>query len=220
MIKMTDVAGKEKDPLSSPHRGIVVSNADPLKKCRIQVKVPGILEGEGLPWAMPVAAAFLGDSGSHGRIEIPEVGTEVTVTFPYNDPHMPFYVGKWNQWEVPAEFLVNYPNRYGFKDSIGNVFFIDKVTKETSYTHPSGFNFHIDEAGQWSLTGPKGGQINLAEALNTVAPSGVNFDTPLVYSSGEVSDKVRPMSGDRDIYNSHGHPSAPLGPVSTPNQPQ
>jgi hypothetical protein len=220
MLKLTDLAGPPSKSLGAQHKGIVVDNNDPLMKCRIKVKVPGILEGSSLPWTLPLASSFLGDSEAHARVEIPEVGTQVTVIFPHDDPHMPYYVGRWAQWEVPEEFKVNYPNRYGYKDSVGNVFYVDKSTLETKYVHPSGFTVTISANGQLSIVGPQGIDIILGQSFETTAPAGSTFTTPDLKSTGEVTDKIRSMSADRLIYNDHGHPSAPPGPVSVPTKKQ
>lgn len=50
------------------------------------------------------------------------------------------------------------------------------------------------------------------QTLHVTAQTKVRFDTPRMELSGdfagegEVADKVRAMSGDRDIYNGHDHP--------------
>ena len=51
------------------------------------------------------------------------------------------------------------------------------------------------------------------------APGGVEFVTPLLHSTGEMSDKIRAMSADRTIYNGHDHPHGDPT-VGKPNQKQ
>lgn len=219
MISITDVLGKQQNPINAPHKGIVVDNNDPLMRCRIRVRVPGILDGDGIPWATPAAAAFLGD-GESDRIEIPEVGSEVTITFPLGDQHFPFYSGRWHSKEVPEEFKENYPNRYGFKDSTGTLFYIDKVSKEVHFKHCSGFQFDIDQEANWILTTPGGGKLDIAKILEAVVKESIKLDTPLVDGTGEIKDKTRKMSEDRAIYNSHDHVGDSGGSTSPPNSKQ
>ena len=57
-------------------------------------------------------------------------------------------------------------------------------------------------------------QMNSPTAVDIVAPD-VTIDGNLSVT-GDVSDANGSMQEMRDIYNAHGHPTAPLGPVSTP----
>ncbi|AXY86115.1 putative tail protein [Escherichia phage vB_EcoM_IME392] len=219
MINIIDLMRNGQDPLKAIHKGVVVDNNDPAQKCRVKVRVPGVLDGDGIPWAIPIASAFLGD-GESDRVEIPEVGTEVSVSFPTGDQHFPFYTGRWHSKEVPEEFKENYPNRYGFKDSTGTVFYIDKVSKEVHFKHCSGFQFDIDQEANFTLTTPGGGKVDIAKALEIIAKEHIKLDTPLVDGTGEIKDKVRKMSEDRAIYNGHDHVGDSGGSTSPPNSKQ
>ncbi|GAB7525317.1 phage baseplate assembly protein domain-containing protein [Paraburkholderia sp. 2C] len=52
--------------------------------------------------------------------------------------------------------------------------------------------------------------VNCSGVFKVVAPGGVEFDTPLVKSSGDIQDNFntnsRTMAGMRTIYNGHKHP--------------
>ncbi|MCP4352284.1 MAG: phage baseplate assembly protein [Desulfobacterales bacterium] len=50
------------------------------------------------------------------------------------------------------------------------------------------------------------------------AENGVSFNSPNVSGSGEISDGVRSMSEDRNIYNSHTHPGDSGGVTGTTSQ--
>lgn len=212
MLKTTDIAKSSScNTLDMPHKGRVIANDDPSFKCRIKVEVPGILSGttDDLPWVIPYVTAFMGNSKVADRVEIPEVGTEVTVMFPFGDPHQPFYTGRWHEFAVPDEFKTNYPHRYGFKDSTGVCFYVDKSTGEASFSMPNGFNVTVDKDGKFTMNTTKTTIKSDEEAV---------IDTPELHSTGEISDDVRTMSGDRVIYNGHGHPHGDPWVPSTPDK--
>lgn len=52
-------------------------------------------------------------------------------------------------------------------------------------------------------------------ALLIRAPEWIKMDTKLLECTGEIKDKVRTMSEDREIYNDHGHNG---GPKPSPQQ--
>jgi hypothetical protein len=66
--------------------------------------------------------------------------------------------------------------------------------------------------------------VDATTSLNITTPEttidGNLTVTGNITGQAEVSDSTRTMSADRAIYNSHGHPTAPSGPVSTPTAPQ
>jgi phage baseplate assembly protein V len=58
------------------------------------------------------------------------------------------------------------------------------------------------------------------ETLNITAAKGVNIDTPLLQTTGEISDGVSTMGAMRDTFNDHDHPENGDGggTTSPPNQ--
>jgi hypothetical protein len=104
-------------------------------------------------------------------------------------------------------------------DRNGTYYYNDKSTKEFLFHHCSGFEAKINKNGQLSIKSPSGIDIDLATFFNTIAPDGAVFDTPELHSTGESSDQVRTMSGDREIYNSHEHPGY-HGPTGNPTNNQ
>lgn len=84
--------------------------------------------------------------------------------------------------------------------------------------------------GEVSLYTDEGDYIHLkrgrlieveTETLLVKAKTKIRFETPLVELSkdlkadGQITDAIRSMQGDRELYNAHGHPG---GPKPTPQQ--
>lgn len=203
MISVRDVAYEHSnmDILKGTHKGIVLANNDETHRCAIKVKVAGILDGstEALPWCRSYTAAFLGASPGSGAVAIPEVGSEVVVMFPFGDPHQPFYTGKWQETEVPEEFKINYPHRYGFKDSIGTLFVVDKKDNTLHLSLSNGFSLDVDGEGRYSIVTKK---------FSVKSEENADFETPELHTSHELSDGVRRISGDRAIFDGHTHKHA------------
>jgi uncharacterized protein involved in type VI secretion and phage assembly len=71
------------------YRGKVTDDADPLKKGRVKVTVPEVMDTLEL-WAMP-CVPYAGDQ--IGFFAIPKVGSGVWVEFEHGDPSFPIWVG-------------------------------------------------------------------------------------------------------------------------------
>lgn len=222
MINVSDVIrGQFSDPLKRQHRGKVVDNKDPEMKCRIKVQIPGLLEGsiDDLPWCLPVFNSGFGESDKFTHIIIPEIGTELAIEFPSGDTQLPHYSSRWHINEVPEPFKTNYPDRYGYIDRNGTYYYNDKKTKEFKFHHYSGFEFIIDDKGNFRLETPGNGRSKVKSTWDFIVPDKAKFQTKMLESTGHVKDSVRTMQGDRDIYNGHTHPGY-HGPTAPPNQPK
>ena len=214
---LKDMTGRDK--IKSDHRGIVIDNKDPEMKGRLKLKIHGILDApkDALPWAVPKYPPFLGGSKDHSAVQIPEIGTEVTVEFPHGDTSMPVYTAKWNQEQVPEEFRENYPDRWGAKDSTGTYYFFDKKTKQFKFHHCSGVDLEITSDGDVKVFIPGMTDWTINKDWLAKITNGVKFETPMFHSTGHVKDSVRTMQEDRDIYNTHNHEGY-HGATGTPNQ--
>ena len=100
---------KLEKPTSGVRKGRVISNEDELKKGRIKCVVPGVFESKNkdeLPWCYPQQPAQSGGSVESGSFYVPKVGSEVMISFPYDDPYMPVYSGRFHGLpDVPECFL-------------------------------------------------------------------------------------------------------------------
>jgi uncharacterized protein involved in type VI secretion and phage assembly len=81
------------------YRGIVKDNKDSLKRGRLQVIVPQVLEAHPV-WAMP-CVPYAGKE--RGFFAMPDVGTGVWIEFEAGNPSFPIWVGCfWNKDDIPA----------------------------------------------------------------------------------------------------------------------
>lgn len=132
--------------------GTVVNNQDPLKAERLQVTVEGLLEGPlgTLPWVMPMKSRT-----SAVGLDVPSIGDQVYIELQDGDIHYPVWTGRHLRGNaLPIELSTNYPNRYGFKDTAGNVVYIDKTPGSVKIyvKHKSGTTIEIVDAGHTSIT--------------------------------------------------------------------
>lgn len=131
------------------YRGVVVANSDPTKIKRVKVTIEGIFPAGNnalLPWV-----GALTDSPK--SVNVPEVGDEVCVIFPFDDVYHPFYLGYWNTGTTGNAYLQDdYPNTFGFVYSNLKARF-NKSTKIGEIVHSTGSKITVDATGNLVLTG-------------------------------------------------------------------
>jgi hypothetical protein len=143
------------DILSMPYMGEVVSNLDPKKLGRLKVVVKGLFEGteSDLPWCFPQNSSLMGGKSSGGMFAVPEIGSKVIIEFPFDDIYSPCYTGHWETSTTHSTAMdSDYPNTYGFSDSTGNKFNINKTKKTAEFTHSSGSKIKISLNGDVEIT--------------------------------------------------------------------
>jgi hypothetical protein len=183
------------DPLTIMHIGMVVDNNDPLKLKRVRCIVPNVIEGDvsKLPWIHPENSGMFGGISTGDSVFIPENGSKLYIVFPYGEVYYPFYKGSViDSTTKVSDFDTNYPNRYGWTDSKGNKFIIDKTAGTWEFTHFSGTKIKIDTSGNVSV-GQGGYQyVVLEELLRT-------YLTTIV-----------------GVFNGHGHPTPAFANAGDP----
>lgn len=241
MIQNSDtLTSNKKSQMDSEHIGTVVDNKDPDFKRRLKIRIPKIFDGDSgsLPWVYPYIDSGFGGSENYGVVSIPRIGSKVVVTFFNSDIYSPHYVYS-SISQVPSEFKEDYPNSYGFKDESGNLLLINESKGSFDFKHTSGFEFSINESGDWKLISTGDGEViskNIkfsaddkisldAESEVTLksliiklsATTIINLMSPIVKATGNIFDNIRSMAADRVIFNSHTHTGA-HGETSPPNQ--
>lgn len=207
-----DIIQPEEDPLKKSHTGIVVDNNDPEKLQRVKVSIDmwDYLTTDQLDWVRPKKECFLGNSANSGTQAIPEIGSEVRVTFPNGDERDPQYEGmEINESNKCTLFDEFYPNTYGQKDSVGNFTMVNKETgitvkKFSSGTYmqadPDGTVTYISSDGLTYITMSGDGEITLKGAkINLVGTDEINLTSTKVKINAtndlELNGNVVNMSG-------------------------
>lgn len=163
------------EPIRDYYVGKVVTNNDPDKLGRCQIRVYGVFENNiqdsDLPWAMP-EFSFVGSN--KGSFIVPTVGTIVRVYFDKGDIYLPIYTNKIvDKTNLPSDINTNYPDTMVFFETdAGDKFTINRNTGDTIFTHKSGSLIKIDGTGNITIEGTQQVTINHANIL-TVAGSNV-----------------------------------------------
>lgn len=166
LIKLSEYM-KPVKPLSQPHKGLVVDNEDPKKLGRVKCTVDKIFEGakENLPWIQT--------ENNPKNLDVPKIGAELIIEFPFNDIYSPFYTGYWNS-KTDAYLGDNYPNTFGFtKDNLKSRF--DDKTKIGEIEHSSGTKVGIADDGTVTITGAKDLIFTIAENLTITSDKKISF---------------------------------------------
>lgn len=74
--------------------GLVVDNADPKKRGRVKIEVPGLCE-PSTNWALPIGGSHSSGQDSRGGFDPPAIGAAVVVGFLGGDIDHPVYLGGW-----------------------------------------------------------------------------------------------------------------------------
>lgn len=146
LLKFADHLKPSKS-LTRYHKGIVVDNKDPLKLGRVRCTVKRMFEDVSedfakLPWIIP--------KNSPNKVDIPKIGEELIIVFPFTDIYSPFYDGHWHNLDNHNPYFDgedgDYPNISGFaKDNLKAKF--DDVKKTGEIEHSSGTKVGITETG-------------------------------------------------------------------------
>lgn len=180
LFKLLDYM-KVQDSLRYPHRGVVVDNADPLKLRRIKCVVLTMFEDSNsdvLPWVYPQSPAGLGNGPLLSEFVVPEIGSELVITFPYRDIYFPVYCGFWETGNIiKTIWAADYPESYGFVDSESLMVRVNKTQQTAEVFHPSEGLVHMDQSGNLMLNIPGNFVINVKG----------NFE---VHADGEVVEEA------------------------------
>lgn len=157
----------------------VADNIDPLKKQRIRVLIPMVLDEDtpNLPWVAAIQPAGLGYGANYGSMMVPRVGSWVIVRFEGGVLTYGQCIGSTPVGETTLTDLeVNYPNRYGFRDPSGNQFYVDLTPGSVTvqFKHTSGTRLDIANNGDVSVTGVANSNLSVAGNMTTTVSGNLN----------------------------------------------
>ncbi|MEM4674768.1 MAG: phage baseplate assembly protein V [Nitrososphaerota archaeon] len=223
--------------------GVVEDNEDPKKLGRVKVRSPlyGDIPKDDLPWAWPLFLAFPDTDAGMGSFHIPKVGSEVLLHLPFGDPHLPAYSFRVmsEPKAIDEDFLVHYPNRYGWQDEKGNRFMVDKEQGFMRIRHHSGVVVHINDDGDVKILQPSGkklyidnqvshftghvkidGYLVVGSWIQAPLYTSVAGWTPDSGSAGDahnINQVVAKLNAFIGTYNSHTHIDSRGGGTSPPS---
>lgn len=178
--------------------GEVEDNADPegIGRCKIRIidvfgsKIPT----DVLPWAAPADEVGEGAGDQLGHFSVPIIGSHVLVYFHKEDLYSPIYEARLRaKNQLIDELAENYPERYGFKDSLGNFWYVDK-TKDNDlvhFEHHTGTKLTIDKEGSVFAAIVKDRELIISE--NSVVNIGENSDVTV------GNDSTLLIEGESDV---------------------
>lgn len=203
--------------------GTVVDNDDPSMVERVRVTIPGLYEGavDNLPWVAPKVGKMFGNKPGSGVFSVPDVGSFVYVELQDGNPHYPMYVGSPVQSRIDlAEADINYPDRYGWKDKRGNLFFVDTTPGQNTIEvrHASGTFFRINNNGSIDL--------QAIGVINSQAPQwnhigNVQLDGNFVLNGNQITTGNQNTTGNVFIlgtFDQTGAPSTISGPLTVDDE--
>ena len=154
--------------------GTVVVNASidqSLGQGEVKVYVPELYDSN--PDLIPVALHFRNDCGGAQSFGVLSIGRQVILELQDGDPQCPIVrCTLLTASMLPAEFLSDYPNVYGWADETGNLFLVNKATGLTKYTSAGGFSCQI-----------QGDALTLTSGVATINVSGA----ATVHSTGNLN---------------------------------
>lgn len=146
---------KKNDPLAVPLKGKVVDNNDPKKLGRVKMQITGVLEDTDftkLPWIYPKNPVGFGGTPDGSDLEVPTIGAELTVEFPYKEVYFGFYTG-YQRSETTRQgiFFEDYPFSYGKRDTQNTYFKVNRAKRYAEFRHTSRTRILIEREGETTM---------------------------------------------------------------------
>lgn len=215
----TSLTSLNKSTTDVSYIGIVEDNNDPQKLGRVKVNIPPYEDflTEDLPWAAPLLS-FSGNSSSNCGLNIPEVGSQVRVSFPYKDLNAPYYSGaELNEKNRTTFFDDDYPNSYGYRDPKGNFIRVNKAKETIEAQHSSTTNAKVAGDGSIQVSLSNGAYFTFSNSnsfelsTGSVTVAGSPEGSLDVEADLEVSVKTSSVVVDADMVQFTGDVSIGTG---------
>ena len=187
--------------------GTVEDNKDPKKLGRVRVNIPPYEDfvTEDLPWVAPMLG-ISGNSPSNCALNVPEIGSQVRVSFPYKDLNAPYYSGaELNEKNRTTFFDDDYPNTYGYRDPKGNFIRVNKARGTVEMQHSTTTNARVAGDGSIQIALSNGAYFTFSNSnsfelsTGSVKISGTPEGSLDVRADLEMSFKASSIMVDADM---------------------
>lgn len=166
LIKLIEHLRKENIFLF-PQKGVVVDNEDPKQLGRIKCTIANRWEESDpnkLPWVYPLVPTWFGGRADMGSLNVPEVDTEITIEFPFEDEYSPFYTGYWLNANTKCPlFEEDYPETWGWIDSTPQWVRLNKKQPYSEYYNSLQDLVYFDKDGNLFINVPKSIVLQIGE---------------------------------------------------------
>ena len=175
--------------------GVVESNEDPKNLGRVKISIPGLFDiadinvgntGLGkvnfLPWAYPKLPSESGGQVGSSSVDVPGIGSQVIVEFPFQDVYAPFYVGRWVSSIDLEGKIEDSPNVKVIKDDSGNEKIINKAKGKETDKHSSGIKIEKKPDGSMTISVPKNFKAQSSDGQSQIM---IDTATGVVYIAGK-----------------------------------
>lgn len=161
---------RKNDKFDKEYIAEVMSNNDPMKRGRLQIKIPALM-GDIPFWVNSTLV-----TGTVNFLMIPDTGDKVNVKFRNKD----IYSGEWSLTGSPTNSANIDPNKYGMTDANGNTIIVDKTTnaitiesKATVTIKGTTITLDGDVIITGTITAQKTASIAGATSIGTTASDGL-----------------------------------------------
>lgn len=207
--------------------GKVVDNKDPRMLQRVKVEIPNLTTGapDSLPWCFPAQHSLFGMTESAYSVGVPVIGSYVVVEFQGGDLNYGCVSSCLHtaKTSVSGELATNYPNRRGWLDPAGNLFFIDITGGQVvaKFLHKSGTSITIQDNGRVIVNSVEdieqscqNMRIKVASQLSINAGTIVAAASTTTVNSNIATSGTLTNNGV-DVSSTHTHGGVVGGPGST-----
>lgn len=215
----TSLTSLNKETTDVSYIGTVEDNNDPQKLGRVRVNIPPYEDflTEDLPWVAPMLSSS-GNSSSNCALNVPEVGSQVRVSFPYKDLNAPYYTGaELNERNRTTFFDDDYPNSYGYRDPKGNFVRVNKAKETIELQHSSTTNAKVAGDGSIQISLSNGAYFTFSNSnsfelsTGSVKVSGTPEGSLDIKADMELSAKATSMIFDASMVQFTGDVSIGTG---------
>lgn len=171
--------------------GTVVDNNDPDKLSRIKVQIAQVFDdisNDLLPWVLPSLNHTGGASAETGNVDIPEIGSKVSIQFEDGNIDYPRYFGYHvDKKTLLEECKENYPDRVVVRMKNKCLLVIDKKTNEMFIRNPGTLKIYVEGDLELEVKGSVQHKVHGDYNLEVVGNMSVKVGGDTKYSASNIN---------------------------------